>query len=65
MKILNAYYLAGDNSTVYASITPVNSFRLVFNQVFDGSLPLLEDESYFSYYESPYNFQYIANECVP
>ena len=34
-KILNAYYLAGeDNPNLYPSITPVNTFRLVFNHVF-------------------------------
>jgi hypothetical protein len=44
--ILNAYYLPGDgNAQLYGTISPVNSFRVVFNQYFGGQLPLLEDRS--------------------
>lgn len=47
LKILNAYYLPdGDYSTFYQTITPVNSFRLIFNAYFGGHYPLLPDESY-------------------
>jgi len=46
--ILNAYYLPGeDNHPLYESITPVNSFRVVFNLYFDTDYELLEDKSYF------------------
>ncbi|MDQ3879605.1 MAG: hypothetical protein M3295_00765 [Chloroflexota bacterium] len=46
-RILNAYYLPGsDTSVLYPSITPVNSFRVVFNAYFDAGLPLLPDRSY-------------------
>jgi len=46
--ILNAYFLPGkDNRLLYESITPVNSFRIVFNLYFDTSYDLLEDKSYF------------------
>jgi len=45
-EILNAYYLPGkDNSILYDTITPVNSFRIVFNLYFDTDYELLEDES--------------------
>lgn len=48
MSILNAYLLPyGCDRQLYRSITPVNSFRLVFNCYFAGSFPLLEDETYF------------------
>jgi len=45
--ILNAYYLPGvDKDVLYPSITPVNSFRLVFDQYFGTDLGLLEDKHY-------------------
>ena len=48
-EILNAYYFPDLNySSLYPSISPVNSFRVIFNQVFNGSLPLLPDRSYTS-----------------
>jgi hypothetical protein len=44
MEILNAYYLPGvDNNLLYPSITPVNSFRVVFNLYFRTGLELLPD----------------------
>ena len=46
-RILNAMYFP-DLSTeiLYNSITPVNTFRLVFKEAFGADLPLLEDRSY-------------------
>ncbi len=45
--ILNAYYLPGIQAeTLYPTLSPVNSFRLVFNEYFGGQYPLLPDESY-------------------
>ncbi|MCS6803560.1 MAG: LTA synthase family protein [Blastocatellia bacterium] len=47
MRILNAYHLPGvDSSALYPSITPVNSFRLIFNIYFQTKFELLPDESY-------------------
>jgi len=47
MKILNAYFLPdNDKQLLYESITPVNSFRIVFNLYFDTDYELLKDESY-------------------
>lgn len=46
-EIINAYYLPGDGSeNLYPSITPVNSFRLIFNSYFGTDLTLLPDFSY-------------------
>ena len=43
--ILNAYYLPGEGSTaLYASISPVNTFRLIFNHYFKTAYKLLEDQ---------------------
>ena len=63
-QILNAYYLPeGGVSAVYPSISPVNTFRLVFNQYFSGSYPLLEDLTYRSYYDTPFDFGLVDSEC--
>ena len=57
-EILNAYYLPGANTSVlYPTITPVNSFRLVFDLYFGTSLGLLPDASYaYVDYSHPYQF---------
>jgi len=44
-KILNAMYLPGmDYSEISDSISPVNTFRLIFNHYFGADYPLLEDD---------------------
>jgi hypothetical protein len=44
-KILNAMYLPGmDYSEISDSISPVNTFRLIFSHYFDANYPLLEDD---------------------
>ncbi len=49
MAILNAYYLPyAGNESLYPSITPINSFRLILNLYFGQDLKLLDDISYFS-----------------
>lgn len=46
-EILNAYYLPGDGiKDLYPNITPVNSFRIIFNNLFGTDYPLLPDVSY-------------------
>ncbi|MDM7999085.1 MAG: hypothetical protein QUS33_03555 [Dehalococcoidia bacterium] len=43
-KILNAYYLpGGGEEALYDSISPVNTFRIVFNQYFGADYDLLPD----------------------
>ncbi|MDQ1317280.1 MAG: hypothetical protein QG588_931 [Candidatus Poribacteria bacterium] len=47
--ILNAYYLPPDgNKLLYDSISPVNSFRLIFNYYFNTDYKLLDDLSYYT-----------------
>jgi hypothetical protein len=42
--ILNALYMPGSNTNwLYPGITPVNTFRLIFNHYFDGQYPYLPD----------------------
>lgn len=48
-RILNAIHLPGvdpEEAGLYGSITPVNTFRAVFNAVFDADLPLHPDRVY-------------------
>lgn len=48
LSILNAYYLNTESkAALYSTITPVNSFRIIFNHYFDSDFPLLDDISYF------------------
>ena len=57
LPILSAYYLpAGSSARPYPAITPVNSFRVVFNAVFGGGLPLLPDASFYSTWDTLYDF---------
>jgi len=45
-QILNASYLPGlESSPIYETITPVNTFRVLFNEYFGGQYPLLEDRA--------------------
>ena len=58
VKILNAYYLPdGGNKALYPTITPVNTFRVIFNTYFGGNYELLPDVSRYSQnkvlYEAP------------
>ena len=60
MAILNAIYLPNLlNENVYPDMTPVNTFRLVFNEFFGGEYVFLEDVSYYSTYEKPYDYEVI------
>jgi len=62
MAILSAYYLPdGGSESLYETITPVNTFRLLFNIYFSGDYELLEDVSYSSSYNDPYKFKVIDN----
>jgi len=47
-KILNAYYMPGHTGQLYPGISPVNTFRVVFNAYLGTDLPLLNDASYSS-----------------
>jgi Sulfatase len=50
MKNLDAYFLDDEaKAQLYASITPVNSFRIILDEYFGSDYPLLEDASYYAY----------------
>ncbi len=55
MRIFNAYYLPqGGSDLLYDSITPVNTFRLIFDYYLHTDYGLLDDQSYYSSYRHPY-----------
>jgi hypothetical protein len=63
MSNLNAYFLPGATRSLYSTITPVNTFRVIFNNYFGQNLHLLDDVSLYSDYEDPFNFKVIPNSC--
>jgi hypothetical protein len=66
LRILNAYYFPEPalEPELYASISPINSFRIIFNAYFGASLPLLPDRSFSVGFERPYDFEEIPNDCT-
>lgn len=59
--ILNAYLLPEKaRADLYDSISPVNTFRLLFNTCFDADFELLEDRCYYSSYQFPFRFEDIT-----
>ena len=66
LSILNAYLLPqGGSGRLHPRITPVNSFRHVLNLYFGGRFEILDDVSYFSSEDAPYDFQVIPNTWIP
>lgn len=59
MRILNAYYFPDKNySKLYPKISPVNSFRVIFNKYFQTKLPMLPDKAMSpEKYEDYFNWQ--------
>jgi len=56
-SILNAYYFSnGNTGTLYPSISPVNSFRVILNEYFGTKYHMLPDITYFSGISRPFNF---------
>ena len=65
LAILNAYLLPGEvYDNLYQDITPVNTFRLIFNQYLGTDLEILKDESYYSTRARPYLFINVTDEVL-
>jgi len=64
--ILNAYYLPNaDETLLYEAISPVNSFRVVFNSYFATEYEMLPDECYYSNpFVYPYDFVNVTSEVI-
>lgn len=62
LSILNSYYLPGAGiDLLYPKITPINTFRTIFDYYFGADYGLLEDLSYFSEDERPFDLEFVEN----
>ena len=65
MSIFNAYYFPDEKyDLLYHDITPVNSFRVVFDSQFQTNNGLLKDKVFFSTYEKMYTFIEITDFSI-
>jgi hypothetical protein len=63
-KIINAYYMPGHTGLLYPGISPVNTFRAVFDGYLGADYPLLDDVSYNSPVPHIYDFSPVPNPCT-
>jgi hypothetical protein len=64
MRNFSAFYMPDNGESVlYDSITPANDFRLIFNYYFDTHYELLDDRSYFSTYQKPFDFVNVTDKA--
>ncbi|MCA9473304.1 MAG: hypothetical protein MRJ96_09965 [Nitrospirales bacterium] len=63
-SIMSALYLPGvEYQAAYNTISPVNTFRLIFNAYFGTEFPILENKSYYSTWERPYQFVDVSDQA--
>lgn len=63
ISILNAYYLPKHTEGIYPEISPVNSFRVIFNKYFQADYALLGDVSYASSLSDVYELSLQPSTC--
>ena len=62
---LNAIYIPDKKySMLYDGMTPVNTFRIIENTVFDGEYLLLKDKTYWSTKDAPLNYEDVTNRLL-
>jgi hypothetical protein len=65
LSILNAYYAPEiSENRFHENITPVNSFRIIFNDYFNGSYKILEDRNYWNHGNAPWDFEDVTEIIV-
>lgn len=65
MAILSAYYVPAEvEDRLYAEISPVNTFRVILQALFDEDLPLLEDRQYVSWLDRPYDLVDVTDQLT-
>ncbi len=63
--ILNAYYFPyGGSHILTQDVTPVNTFRILFNYYFGKDYEILENNNYSSIWGRPYNFTKVKKELL-
>ncbi len=61
-SILYAVYFPDqDYEKFYSTITPVNTFRIVFNKYFGKDMELLDDKTFYTSYEAVYDFKDVTD----
>jgi len=55
------YFPDKDYRDFYETITPVNTFRIIFNKYFGEKMELLPDKTYYSNYEAKEGFKEVSN----
>jgi hypothetical protein len=60
-SILNAYHIPNETESIYPNITPVNSFRMVMNELFNHESEMLLDSSHWLNKDSPASFEEISS----
>ena len=62
---LNAIYIPDEKYDLfYDGITPVNTFRIIENTVFNGDYLLLKDKTYWSIKDTPNNYEDVTNHLL-
>ncbi|HEX2993254.1 MAG TPA: sulfatase-like hydrolase/transferase [Anaerolineales bacterium] len=65
-SILNAYYFPDQEyASLYPSISPVNSFRVVLGQFFGNPEATLPDRHYYSTWGEPFDFVEVTDLSLP
>lgn len=60
-SILNAIY-GSDETLLYDSMSPVNTFRIIFNSFFGTTYELLKDRSFYSLRKTPYQWEDVTEQ---
>ena len=65
MSNLNAIYFPNNNyDEIYDDLTPVNTFRIIFNEFFNENYTLLQDKNFWSESDKPYKYTDITKIIV-
>lgn len=65
MTVFSAIYLPGNYEYHFLEdMSSVNIFRVIFNLVFNAEYQLLEDRSYFTNWDRPYDFVDVTDEVL-
>jgi len=63
-SILSAFYLPHTTAQLPEGISPVNTFRFIFNTYFGTNYDLLEDRSYYSRWDELYDFKEVTDNVT-
>lgn len=65
LRIFSAFYLPDDaKHDLDEAITPVNTFRFIFNQYLGANFEILPNRTYYSTYQLPYQFSDVTEQVA-